>query len=145
MPHSSQEPATSGSLTHPSDHGRVWTIAELAREFDVTHRAIRFYEDRGLISPQRNGTHRLFTQRDRVGLSLILRGKRLGFDLTEIARIIDMYDSEPGERGQLDYLLTQIQERRAALEQRRRDIETTLAELDDVERRCREHLTTPGS
>jgi DNA-binding transcriptional MerR regulator len=120
--------------------GRTWSIAELAAEFGVTHRTVRFYEDQGLISPERRGTQRIFHSRDRVRLALILRGKRLGFDLSEIRRIVDMYDQAPGERGQLRYLLDQIAARRADLEQRRRDIELTLAELDDVERRCRESL-----
>lgn len=127
---------------------RTWTIGELAVEFGVTHRTIRFYEDQGLISPERRGTTRVFHPRDRVRLGLVLRGKRLGFDLSEIRRIVDMYDQEPGEDGQLRYLLDQIAARRAELEQRRRDIETTLTELDDVERRCRDALrrgTTAGS
>jgi DNA-binding transcriptional MerR regulator len=117
-----------------------WTIAELADEFGVTHRTIRFYEDRGLLSPERRGTRRVYHPRDRVRLALVLRGKRLGFDLTEIARIVDMYDQEPGEEGQLRYLLGQIERRRAELEQRRHDIEETLAELDAVELRCQEAL-----
>jgi DNA-binding transcriptional MerR regulator len=117
-----------------------WTIAELADEFGVTHRTIRFYEDRGLLSPERRGTRRVYHPRDRVRLALVLRGKRLGFDLTEIARIVDMYDQEPGEEGQLRYLLEQIERRRAELEQRRHDIEETLAELDAVELRCQEAL-----
>ncbi len=125
--------------------GRTWTIAELADEFDVTHRTIRFYEDRGLLTPERIGTRRVYHPRDRVRLALVLRGKRLGFDLGEISRIVDMYDQEPGEEGQLRYLLEQIERRRAELEQRRRDIEVTLAELDDVERRCREALTGRGA
>ena len=123
-----------------SGEPRTWSIAELADEFGVTHRTIRFYEDRGLITPERAGTRRVYHSRDRVRLALVLRGKRLGFDLGEIARIVDMYDQEPGEEGQLRYLLDQIERRRAQLEQRRRDIEVTLAELDDVERRCRETL-----
>jgi DNA-binding transcriptional MerR regulator len=120
--------------------GRTWTIAELADEFGVTHRTIRFYEDRGLVTPERVGTRRVYHPRDRVRLGLVLRGKRLGFDLGEIARIVDMYDQEPGEEGQLRYLLEQIERRRAELEQRRRDIDETLAELEVVERRCREAL-----
>ena len=87
---------------------RTWTIAELAEEFGVTHRTIRFYEDRGLITPQRRGTRRIYHPRDRVRLELVLRGKRLGFDLAEIRRIVDMYDEAPGEEGQLRYLLDQI-------------------------------------
>jgi DNA-binding transcriptional MerR regulator len=115
----------------------VRTIAQVAEEFGITHRTIRFYEDRGLINPERRGTHRLFHPRDRVRLELVLRGKRLGFDLEQIRRIVDMYDQDVGERGQMEYLLQQIVARRAELEQRRRDIEQTLAELDEVERRCR--------
>ena len=123
---------------------RTWTIAELADEFGVTHRAIRFYEDRGLITPQRQGTRRVFHPRDRVRLELVLRGKRLGFDLTEIRRIVDMYDEAPGATGQLRYLLDQIATRRAELEQRRRDIDTTLIELDAVALRCQEALVEVG-
>lgn len=119
---------------------RTWTIGELAEEYAVSLRTIRFYEDQGLLSPERRGTQRIFHARDRVRLGLILRGKRLGFSLREIARILDMYDAEPGEAGQLRYLLDQIAVRRAELEQRRRDIDATLAELDEVERRCREDL-----
>lgn len=119
---------------------RTWTITELAEEYAVTLRTIRFYEDRGLISPERRGQQRVFHARDHVRLGLILRGKRLGFSLEEIATIVDMYDAEPGEAGQLRYLLEQIVVRRKELEQRRRDIEETLTELDAVERRCREDL-----
>ena len=126
--------ATPTAATHEPPR----TIAEVAEEFGVTHRTIRFYEDRGLITPERRGTQRLFHPRDRVRLALVLRGKRLGFDLEEIQHIIGMYDTEVGERGQLHYLLEQIAARRAELEQRRQDIEATLAELDDVERRCRD-------
>ena len=121
----------------------TWTIAELAAEFRVTHRTIRFYEAQGLIEPERRGTQRVFHPRDRVRLALVLRGKRLGFDLAEIRRIVDMYDQPPGESGQLRYLLDQIAARRADLEQRRHDIDLTLAELDDVEKRCRAELNRP--
>ncbi len=124
----------------PTQPGRTWTITELAEDYSVTLRTIRFYEDRGLISPERRGTQRVFHPRDHVRLGLVLRGKRLGFSLEEIAKIVDMYDAEPGEAGQLRYLLRQIRGRRAELEQRRRDIDETLAELDDVERRCEEDL-----
>jgi len=123
---------------------RAWTITELAEDFGVTLRTIRFYEDRGLIMPQRRGQQRVYRPRDRVRLALILRGKRLGFSLGEIQTIVDMYDAEPGEAGQLRYLLEQISVRRTELEQRRRDIEETLAELDEVEARCREDLARLG-
>ncbi len=118
----------------------TWSITDLAAEFGVTLRTIRFYEDRGLIRPERRGTTRVFHARDRIRLALILRGKRLGFSLDEISTIVDMYDAEPGESGQLRYLLEQIDVRRTELEQRRKDIEETLADLDAVERRCREDL-----
>ena len=116
------------------------TIAEVAEEFGVTHRTVRYYEAEGLISPERRGTARVFHPRDRVRLGLVLRGKRLGFPLEEIRRIVDMYDDVPGEAGQLEYLLGQIDERRAELEARRADIEAALAELDDLQRRCRADL-----
>jgi DNA-binding transcriptional MerR regulator len=121
---------------------QTWSIAELAAEYDVTLRTIRFYEDRGLLTPERRGTARVYHPRDRVRLGLILRGKRLGFSLDEIATIVDMYDAEPGEEGQLVYLLDQITTRRADLEQRRHDIDETLRELADVEARCQTDLKT---
>ena len=117
-----------------------WSIAELAAEFDVTLRTIRFYEDLGLISPGRRGTQRVFSSRDRIRLKLILRGRRLGMTLDEIRTIIDMYDEQPGEAGQLTYLLGQIGDRRAELERRRQDIEDSLTELAELERRCRDDL-----
>jgi DNA-binding transcriptional MerR regulator len=119
---------------------QTWSIAELAAEYDVTLRTIRFYEDRGLLTPERRGTVRVYHPRDKVRLGLILRGKRLGFSLDDIATIVDMYDAEPGEEGQLVYLLDQITSRRADLEQRRRDIDETLHELAEVERRCQADL-----
>lgn len=123
--------------SHPD---RTWTITELAEEYSVTLRTLRHYEEIGLLSPERRGTTRVFHHRDRVRVELILRGRRLGFSLPEIATIVNMYDDQPGEAGQLEYLLDQIEVRRADLAQRRRDIEDTLAELDVVERRCREDL-----
>jgi DNA-binding transcriptional MerR regulator len=129
-------------LSQPAsaDDDLPWTIAEMAAEFGVTHRTLRYYEAEGLLTPDRRGTQRLFHARDRVRLTLVLRGRRLGFDLAEIAHIVDMYDQPLGERGQLNHLLDQIGRRRAQLEQRRRDIEVTLDELDDVEARCRATL-----
>ena len=119
---------------------RTWTIAEVAEDYDVTLRTIRHYEDVGLLSPERRGTARVFRKRDRVRLALILRGRRLGFSLDEISTIVNMYDEQPGEAGQLHYLIEQIDVRRRDLEQRRRDIDETLADLADVERRCHEDL-----
>jgi len=117
-----------------------WTISQLAEEFGVTLRTIRHYEDVGLLSPARRGTIRVFDTRQRIRLQLVLRGKRLGFSLPEIATIVNMYDDQPGEAGQLQYLLDQIEVRRVELEQMRRDIDQTRSELAHVERRCREHL-----
>lgn len=125
--------------------GRTWTITELADEFGVTLRTLRFYEEHGLLTPERRGTQRVFHGGDRVRLDLVLRGKRLGFPLEEIKKILGMYDTEPGEAGQLAYLLDQIAVRRTELAQRRADIERTLSELDDLERRCRDDLARLGS
>ena len=123
----------------------TWSIGELAAEFDTTLRTIRFYEDRGLLSPERVGTTRIFHDRERVRLQLILRGKRLGFTLTEIAHVLDLYDEQPGERGQLEFLITDIDRRRDTLEGKRRDLDEALAELDTLERRCRADLAALAS
>jgi len=122
-----------------------WTIAQVADEFGITHRAVRHYEDLGLITPERRGTARIYHRRDRTRLNLILRGKRLGFPLEEIRTIIDLYDAPRGKRSQLEYVLGQIDERRADLEQRRRDIDDALAELDTFEARCRADLDAVGA
>jgi DNA-binding transcriptional MerR regulator len=119
---------------------RTWTISELSAEFGTTLRTIRFYEDQGLLAPERAGTARVFHDRDRVRLQLILRGRRLGFTLAEIAHILGLYDETPGERGQLEYLLTDIGRRREALLDKRRDLDDALAELADLEARCRVDL-----
>ena len=118
-----------------------WTIRDLAAAYDVTLRTIRPYEALGLLTPERRGTTRVFHQRDRVRLELVLRGRRLGFSLDEIARIVNMYDDQPGEAGQLEYLLDQIRVRREELARMRADIDQTEADLDAVEARCQEDLT----
>jgi len=123
---------------------QTWTITELAEEFGITLRAIRHYEDVGLISPERRGTSRVFHARDRIRLQLILRGRRLGFSLPEIRTIVNMYDEQPGESGQLHYLLEQIAVRRTELERLRRDIDETMVELNRVEARCHEDLAALG-
>jgi DNA-binding transcriptional MerR regulator len=117
-----------------------YTITQLAQEFDVTTRTIRFYEDQGLLNPARNGQMRVYSPRDRVRLKLVLRGKRLGFSLSEIREMLDMYDAEPGESGQLELFLAKIDERRGLLQQQQHDIELTLKELDDIEAQCRAQL-----
>ncbi|WP_338537753.1 MerR family DNA-binding transcriptional regulator [Janibacter terrae] len=118
----------------------TWTIREMADEFGVTTRTIRHYEALGLISPERRGTTRIFHRRDRTRLALVLRGRRLGFPLDEIATIIDLYDAPRGHASQLEYVLGQIGERREDLQRRRRDIDDALAELDTFEQRCRDEL-----
>ncbi len=122
--------------------GTTYTITQLAEEFKITTRAIRFYEDKGLLRPKRHGLTRIYSPRERVRLKLVLRGKRIGFSLDEIGEIMDMYDSEPGEIGQLDYMLDKIRERRTLLRRQQRDIELTLQELEQIESQCRERLTT---
>jgi len=117
-----------------------YAIGDLAREFAVTTRTIRFYEDEGLLAPERRGQTRIYGPRDRVRLRLILRGKRLGFSLAEIREILDMYESEPGETGQLRHLIEKIAERRAALQRQRADIDWMLADMAAIEARCAERL-----
>ena len=125
----------------PGDPGQEqFSISDLSQEFDVTTRAIRFYEDEGLLEPRRKGRRRVYTVRDRVRLKLILRGKRLGFSLSEIGDIITMYDSEPGEAGQLHYFINKISARRTVLKQQRDDIDVTLNELDAIDKQCRKTL-----
>ena len=124
--------------------GETYGITDLAREFDVTTRTIRFYEDQGLLSPRRRGQRRVYAPRDRTRLKLILRGKRLGFSLSEVGEIIALYDTEPGEAGQLEFFLDKIAGRRAMLEQQREDIVVTLEELGVVEQRCRDRLGQLG-
>ena len=130
--------------TNPSSdtHNTSYSISDLAREFGVTTRAIRFYEDEGLLRPERSGRQRVYRTRDRVRLKLILRGKRLGFSLNEVGEIINMYDSNPGEAGQLRYFLEQICQRRDTLKQQHHDIDVTLQELDTIEAQCQDRLTS---
>ncbi|NKC14345.1 MAG: MerR family transcriptional regulator [Gammaproteobacteria bacterium] len=118
----------------------IFSIGELSREFAVTPRTIRFYEDRGLIAPSRRGQTRVYSPRDRIRLRLILRGKRLGFSISEISEILALYDAPHGEVGQLSRFVGKIRERRQALRKQAQDIEAVLKELDCVERRCLELL-----
>lgn len=125
-----------------------FSIAQLTAEFDITPRAIRFYEDRGLITPGRNGNRRVYSPRDRVRLKLILRGKRLGLSLEEIREIIDMYDTEQdsgqAQRAQLDMLLDKIRKRRETLLAQKQDIDVLLDFMDRVEVECTEALIALG-
>lgn len=117
-----------------------WTISELAREFDITPRTIRFYEDQGIVSPARDGRNRVYGARDRARLKLALRGKRLGLQLAEIRTLIDMYDGPGDSAPQLREYLSVLQRHREQLEGQRRDIDETLAEIATQEQACRELL-----
>jgi DNA-binding transcriptional MerR regulator len=122
------------------------TITELAKEFGITTRTIRHYEDEGLLSPRREGMNRLFSNRDKVRLKLALRGKRLGFTLAEIRELFDLYDLARDEKRQLQQFLTKLEKRRALLEQQREDIEVMLNEISFFERQCRKLLAdNPGA
>lgn len=121
-----------------------YTITELTREFDISTRTIRFYEDEGLISPIRRGRTRLFRQSDRQLLKIILRGKRLGFSIAEIREIMGMYRAPPGEAGQLRTIIRKVGEKRDELEQKRRDIQDLLAELDQAEEACLTRMAELG-
>src|SRR5579885_3735206 len=120
---------------------RTWTVRELADELGVSLRTLRFYEAEGLISPHRAGTNRIYSQRDRARLRLILRGKRFGMSLAECREIVDMYDgAASSERRQLTTLLDRLEEIAADLRRRQADLRRTLGEVDDVARQCRERL-----
>ncbi|MCU0940902.1 MAG: MerR family DNA-binding transcriptional regulator [Burkholderiaceae bacterium] len=121
----------------------TYTIADLAREFDITPRAIRFYEDQGILAPARagrGGLRRVYSPRDRTRLKLTLRGKRLGLSLLQIRELIDMYESPKDAAAQARRFLKVLQQHRAALEQQREDIEITLAEIGQHEAECRRLL-----
>jgi DNA-binding transcriptional MerR regulator len=121
------------------------TITQLALEFDITTRAIRFYEDMGLLAPQRVGRNRVYTGRDRTRLKLTLRGKRLGLSLQEIKQLVDMYDSPSDTQQQLHAFLAVLATHRQQLEQQREDLEITLAEIAQHETRCRTMLKAHGA
>ena len=123
---------------------KSFTITELAAEFDITPRAIRFYEDLGLLTPARAGRNRVYTQRDRTRLKLTLHGKRLGLSLLEIKQLVDMYDSPSDTAQQLHAFLGVLGAHRLLLEQQREDIEITLAEIAQHEARCRSVLAAPA-
>ena len=119
---------------------KTYTITELATEFGVTTRTMRHYEDEGLLNPRREGTSRLFSNRDRVRLKLALRGKRLGFSLAEIRELFDLYDQTRDEKRQLQEFIARLERRRAMLEQQREDIEVMLNEITFFENQCRKLL-----
>lgn len=120
---------------------KTYSISELASEFDITTRSIRFYEDQGLLQPARRGQTRIYSRQDRVRLKLILRGKRLGFSLAETRELFSLWDeTASGSEKQLHLLLEKISQKRAEMEQQLRDIAILQLELDSAESRCREAL-----
>lgn len=123
-----------------SQTGPTFAISDLAREFEITPRTIRFWEDQGILAPQREGSKRIFTRRDRARLKMALRGKRLGLSLAEIKDLIGMYASTEDETPQLLECLRVMEKRRLALEQQREDIEAMLAEISQFETQCQQEL-----
>jgi DNA-binding transcriptional MerR regulator len=123
---------------------KYYSITELTREFGISTRTLRFYEDEGLIHPERRGRTRLFRPADRHLIKEILRGRRIGFTIAEIREIIQVYKDPPGEMGQLQLLMKRVEEKREELRQKRKDIEDTLAELDNVEEACLTRLAEIG-
>ena len=117
-----------------------FSISELAREFDITPRAIRFYEDQGLLAPRRDGQRRIYSPRDRTRLKLTLRGKRLGLTLSEIRDLIDMYEPGRDERPQLERFLAVLEAHKASLLQQQGDLEAQLSEIQAFEKKVRRQL-----
>ncbi|MGH1391708.1 MAG: MerR family transcriptional regulator [Aeromonas jandaei] len=114
----------------------TYSISELAHEFDVTPRTIRYYEDEGLLTPQREGQTRIYSHKDKIRLKLTLRGKRLGFSLAEIRELFDMYDTDKSSKNQLNSMIRLIESKRGALHQQLEDIQMVMAELEAAEQRC---------
>jgi len=115
---------------------KIYSIRDLASEFDITTRTIRFYEEKGYLNPKREGTRRIYSSPDRTSLRLILRGKRLGLSLDETAELIRMYGSPRNNRKQLEKFIVRIGEKRTELERKRRDLELMLNDLQNVEDKC---------
>jgi len=119
-----------------------YSISDLSKEFDITTRSIRFYEDQGLISPARKGQTRIYNQRDKVRLKLILRGKRLGFSLAETGRLFELYDVDKTSAKQLISIMKLINDKKNDLKQQLDDINEVLIELNDLEDNCQKTLTS---
>jgi DNA-binding transcriptional MerR regulator len=126
------------------DESRLFTIGELAAEFAVTTRTIRFYESKGLISPARRGVARAYSRRDRARLKLILRGKNLGFSLEAIGEYLKLYDADPAHIAQTQMLLNGVEEAIQSLQMKRADLDRTLKELKEIRAQCIEHLRGKG-
>lgn len=139
--HPSAQPAQAAPQKKQSGSTSTWTISELAKEFGITPRTIRFYEDQGIVSPAREGRNRIYSPRDRTRLKLALRGKRMGFQLSEILDLINMYDATPdSSSAQLQHYVDVLEKHRDTLEQQRRDLEQTLQEIHDQLAHCRKLL-----
>lgn len=123
---------------------KLYSITEMTREFDISTRTLRFYEDEGLIHPERRGRTRLYRLADRHLIAQILRGRRIGFTIAEIREIIQVYNEPPGEVGQLKLLMKKVDEKRDALRQRRKDIDETIGELDSIEEVCLNRMAEIG-
>ena len=123
---------------------RFYTVPELADDLGITPRTIRFYEQKGLLNPQRAGTTRVYTRQDRAKLLLILRGKRLGFSLKEIADYLDLYGADPTQAEQIRLLLGRVRERISDLEEQRQALDVTLDELRDIEQQSIDALKEKG-
>jgi DNA-binding transcriptional MerR regulator len=142
--HSSEQPGARASRPGPAATTKSYSIAQLAAELGLTLRAIRFYEAKGLIAPRRVGLSRHYSQRDRARLILVLRGKRMGFSLRDIREFLDLYEADPTQVTQMRNLLGKTRERIARLEAQLQDVQTSLAELRDVERATRDMLAAKG-
>lgn len=126
------------------DAEQRFTIGELADEFGITTRTIRFYESRGLITPERKGANRSYSRRDRARLILILRGKNLGFTLEDIAEYLALYDSDPGQQAQTKLLLSKVEQTMEDLNKKRGDIDRTLRDLKELRAKCNDYLRGGG-
>ncbi|MEE9587567.1 MAG: MerR family DNA-binding transcriptional regulator [Hyphomicrobiaceae bacterium] len=133
-------PGEAKGQAHDDGFDKLFSIGDLASELDVTTRAIRFYETKGLLSPRRVGGSRAYTIRDRARLLLILRGKRLGFSLDDIADYLDLYDADPNQSQQIQHLLGKVEGSIAGLEQKLTDLQSTLKELKDIRGKCKTAL-----
>jgi DNA-binding transcriptional MerR regulator len=122
----------------------LFAIADLAREFGISTRAIRFYEAKGLLTPERVGSTRVFRRRDRARLILILRGKRLGFSLRDISDYLSLYDADRTQRAQVKLLVDMVDQRMTQLEQQLADLQTTIAELREIRQLADERLAQAG-
>ena len=123
-----------------SENHDLFAIADLAREFGISTRAIRFYETKGLLNPDRVGSTRVFRRRDRARLILILRGKRLGFSLRDISDYLSLYDADRTQHAQVSLLVEKVDQRTTMLEQQLRDLQTTLTELREIRKLATERL-----